>query len=412
MSELVDWGYRTVELLVLSLLPVWGTLDVAPARTGLATLSRLAWLMLLVAIAVAVARYGWRKQRALVLAGSCVVGLAAWRAYQPQGLERELPFIAPPLWLTLIWGLDQASVHARPGGKAWQQRAPALLAGLTAVAFSFAVAWPRVGSELGARRSTLQSDPGNEGAALRLAQLLDVAEGVRASSAVLRACARINSDACHCLTRAVERDLEREAYAAASELLYVTSEACSRQPSVLAMSAEIAAATSIDESFAGKVALAVERAPTAPHTWYAQALVSLRQEDFTAARQLCERAIAAQRGAAAHATLGAVLHRLGEFDAAEASLSTALRSDPENLRALYNLALLDQVRERPMPARAGYARVLELDPQYWDARYNLALLAQRAGDEAEAQRQLEALADGAGRDDARAAALRSLLGAR
>ena len=66
--------------------------------------------------------------------------------------------------------------------------------------------------------------------------------------------------------------------------------------------------------------------------------------------------------------------RLGRLDEAETALREALRVQPLEASAHFNLGLLLAERQRPAEAQAALRRALELDPRNASAAYNLAVL--------------------------------------
>jgi Flp pilus assembly protein TadD len=66
--------------------------------------------------------------------------------------------------------------------------------------------------------------------------------------------------------------------------------------------------------------------------------------------------------------------RLGRLDQAEAALREALRVQPLEASAHFNLGLLLAERQRPAEAQASLRRALELDSRNATAAYNLAVL--------------------------------------
>jgi Flp pilus assembly protein TadD len=66
--------------------------------------------------------------------------------------------------------------------------------------------------------------------------------------------------------------------------------------------------------------------------------------------------------------------RLGRLAEAEAALREAIRVQPREASAYFNLGLLLAERQRPTEARDALRRALALDPQNAAAAYNLAVL--------------------------------------
>jgi Flp pilus assembly protein TadD len=70
--------------------------------------------------------------------------------------------------------------------------------------------------------------------------------------------------------------------------------------------------------------------------------------------------------------------RLGRLAEAEAALREAIRVQPREASAHFNLGLLLAERQRPAEARDALRRALELDPRNAGAAYNLAVLVGEA----------------------------------
>jgi tetratricopeptide (TPR) repeat protein len=83
--------------------------------------------------------------------------------------------------------------------------------------------------------------------------------------------------------------------------------------------------------------------------------------------------------AAAWNNLGLLLHRMGEYDNAQAAYTTALTQDERCCQAAYNLGSLHEDRGDVELAIRQYRLALELAPDYADAHFNLAAALSRAG---------------------------------
>jgi tetratricopeptide (TPR) repeat protein len=90
--------------------------------------------------------------------------------------------------------------------------------------------------------------------------------------------------------------------------------------------------------------------------------------------------------AAAWNNLGLLLHRMGEYDNAQAAYTTALTQDERCCQAAYNLGSLHEDRGDVELAIRQYRLALELAPDYADAHFNLAAALSRAGRAADALR--------------------------
>ena len=85
-----------------------------------------------------------------------------------------------------------------------------------------------------------------------------------------------------------------------------------------------------------------------------------------------------------------VLERQGDYDAALTSYRLALRDTPNDLRVLQNMAIAFSRTGRLEEAVRAYRRALEIDPALSGAHYGLAFLLVKRGDNAGAEKHLQA----------------------
>ena len=85
-----------------------------------------------------------------------------------------------------------------------------------------------------------------------------------------------------------------------------------------------------------------------------------------------------------------VLERQGDYDAALTSYRLALRDTPNDLRVLQNMAIAFSRTGRLDEAVRAYRRALEIDPALSGAHYGLAFLLVKRGDNAGAEKHLQA----------------------
>jgi Tfp pilus assembly protein PilF len=85
--------------------------------------------------------------------------------------------------------------------------------------------------------------------------------------------------------------------------------------------------------------------------------------------------------ASAALNAGLKAHAAGDLTAAAADYNEALKYDPENKFAFYNLALIDEAASNYGLAEAKYRAALETDPAYEPALFNLAILRTSAAPE-------------------------------
>ena len=81
--------------------------------------------------------------------------------------------------------------------------------------------------------------------------------------------------------------------------------------------------------------------------------------------------------AAALVERGSTQLQSGENDEAEETLARALRLDPDQALAHYNLGVIDQRANRADEALKHYASALELDPDHGPTLYNRAMLLEK-----------------------------------
>jgi tetratricopeptide (TPR) repeat protein len=204
-----------------------------------------------------------------------------------------------------------------------------------------------------------------------------------------------NSQDCACREKALRRALTLGASESAIALHGGAAVSCQASASMQGLFAEALVRS-------GKVIQALELLPSIEahepknsSVPYVRSVAALKRGDSAEAAREATRAVDSGRGAPAHVALALASFQDGELDAAQTSLKRALEGASDDVDALYNLAVIDQRRNRYTPARTGYLRVLRVRPDHLDARANLALLALGAGaiDEARHhQRKLEELA--------------------
>ncbi len=72
-------------------------------------------------------------------------------------------------------------------------------------------------------------------------------------------------------------------------------------------------------------------------------------------------------------------HMSGRLDDALKEYEKALKAEPNNTLALYNIGLVHQTRGNAAEAEAKYRAVIALDPKFSAALFNLAILRNNAG---------------------------------
>jgi Tfp pilus assembly protein PilF len=88
--------------------------------------------------------------------------------------------------------------------------------------------------------------------------------------------------------------------------------------------------------------------------------------------------------AATELQTGLTAQSKGDLDSAAQHYQEALKYDPKNKYALYDLALIDAARSNYGDAEKKYRVALGIDPAYTPALFNLAILLKNRGDTTEA----------------------------
>lgn len=193
---------------------------------------------------------------------------------------------------------------------------------------------------------------------------------------------------CACASISIRSALNADAGKAALGLLTVATESCASEQSWEGLRAE-ALVRSGDKAAGTRAAgVVLKRAPRDAHALMALALA---YRDARSGASYAEAAAENGRGAVAASLRGLFAYGDGDFAGASAWFERALRQDPEELQAVYNLALTSQRLGRYHQAREGYLRALALDPNFVDARHNLVVLTHRGGAGSEARHHLEKL---------------------
>lgn len=73
---------------------------------------------------------------------------------------------------------------------------------------------------------------------------------------------------------------------------------------------------------------------------------------------------------------GLAAHSLGHLDEAKADYEKALKADPNNVFALYNLGLIAQTQGDKTTAERDYRAALAINPKFGAALFNLGVLLQ------------------------------------
>ena len=128
----------------------------------------------------------------------------------------------------------------------------------------------------------------------------------------------------------------------------------------------------------GQFVLDVDPPADDPDTVFDEAQAAEENGDMAAAEQLYRRAMKIDPAdPAAPFNLGNVLRAAGRHLEAESAYRAAVKANPGFARAWYNLADLLDDQRRTHEAVKCLIHALEADPDYADAMYNMALLLQR-----------------------------------
>ena len=129
----------------------------------------------------------------------------------------------------------------------------------------------------------------------------------------------------------------------------------------------------------GQFELPVGRAQESPDELFEQAQAAEAANANADAERLYRRAMKLDPSdPAAPFNLGNLFRSIGRKADAEAAYRAATRADPAYAEAWYNLADLLEDQGRTDKAVASLRRALDADPDYTDAIFNMALLLQRA----------------------------------
>lgn len=218
----------------------------------------------------------------------------------------------------------------------------------------------------------------------------------------------VGSESCACVNAQARAALDLELNAVALAVMD-GSPSCGKNGEWMGVRAEAYARTErLDEASA----LAEERLradPDDPYALYALGYVAYQRGlDAVAALRLAE-AGAKGRSVASGTLMTLLFFRANDLVSARRECQKILQQDPDQVEALYNLALIDQREDKYHAAREGYLRVLRIEPRHPDSRYNLALLTHSAGALGEARHNFKKLVELVGPVDSRSQALQVLL---
>lgn len=213
---------------------------------------------------------------------------------------------------------------------------------------------------------------------------------------------------CDQLEAAASLDLDRDQGATALAVMEKAPDKCRTMPSMRGRHAEALVRTGRNEEAMAEANEVLASQPQDPYATYALAQSQHAAGNFVDARKNAEAAVQRGRGLPAQLLLGNLAFKMGDYAVARSSYNAILKANPDDVTAVYNLALVDQQQNRYRDAREGYLKVLRLDPKHLDARFNLAILTHNAGATMEAQHHLQKLMEAAP-GDARVERLKAAL---
>ncbi len=214
----------------------------------------------------------------------------------------------------------------------------------------------------------------------------------RALRAVRAACKQTD---CACVAKAAVAGLDVDAGKETLEL-FERAKAC--QAALPGVHAEALARSARPGEGIAEAQQLLARNPEDPHALTAYALALSRRGAHVEAAATARRAIAAGRGDGAYFLLGIASLAANDLEAARQAFRKIVEAEPDDVDALYNLALTAQRQNRYGESRRHYLRVLKLKPKYTAARFNLGILAHSVGAAAEAHHHLEKLRQMAPKD--------------
>ena len=271
----------------------------------------------------------------------------------------------------------------------------ALVAGVIAV---FAVVVWR-------RRKDVQTAPD---VALAVVKRLEAAKKPERAALVASACKK---DICACAGVAGRNGLDIDAHLEVLEVLAAAGASCPDNKETGGLHAEAVARLGDNDRATKEATQVLAQDPNNPFGLYAMSLVDYRMARPAQAMTQVSRAIDAGRGATAHLLAGLIASNQNDLEGAARHFRAMLKTDPDDLDGLFNLAMVAQRSKHYTEARESFLRVANLDPTHKNARYHLAILAHSIGADDEANHHMakfESLAPG----DKRIGELKTLLGSK
>jgi tetratricopeptide (TPR) repeat protein len=385
---ILDVLWRSAALIGLGLVPWAAPLDVTGTTTTKAAVGALL-LLALVALAVWVRKRSRAASYAAALAaGVALIGSAATAGgWAP--LARAAWLMAPVVWAAI--GLCVVAA----GQKLPASRRFAVPLVTTCIAIGVVqlfVANARLRPGAAWHRAVLSRHPDRLESALALSEEMDRTGQHEAACRVLADCSSGPSHPCACGDKAAACAMQQGAYAQAAVLLRSAAAAgCEANALRVGLRAEALAGLGKPAEALGDADLALRLNPQEPHALFAKSRALLQRGDAASARVYAEQAVAAGHGLGAQLQLGMLAFQAGDLPRARAAFAAALVRHPDNVTAVYDLALVDHTSGKYRDAREGYLNALRMDPKHADSRHNLVVLTYKAGATEEAQHHLKKL---------------------
>ncbi len=415
LFALSDAAWRVVLLYALGVAPYAAPPEGVGARTPVVAAVRFAiFVAIALALTIVVRRAGARHPRLALLAALSLVGvpIAAFVFAGDRGPLARGAWVATPLvWCTIaaaLGGPAAARLSRGAGERVARRTAVGLVAvGLTLGAASIALAAPQLMSRDALWTRAMAINPGDENAARAIALRARGRGDAHGSYDTFAACLRLKPKNCGCAEGLAEdaTDLGRHLDARTALDATVT---CPPTAHRMALTAEALVGTRALDEGIREADLALAQSPDDARATYARAWGTYLKGNGTSARADAKRAVELGRGTQARLLYGLLLYVAGDLDLASAEFQAILASEPNNVQATYDSALVAQKKSQYREAREGYLRTLKLEPSMADARYNLVVLTQGLGATMEAQHHLDEFV-AAYPNDPRATSLRQLL---
>jgi tetratricopeptide (TPR) repeat protein len=409
MGEIAAFVQRTALALLLSVAPWAVPLESPTLLPGTETHVLLVYgVPLLIYIVVACVMLVRSTLQGVVALGA--LAAAAFGASYFDGVDGPLGLIvwivAPMALATVGFALHELVSLVRKD----IPQPPFVLAAFVLGGVNFWVTRDVVFTREGMLATVLATDPGNERAAVQMAELLrGEGEPARADK-VLDACATLQPAGCLCVSADLRALDDRGGYSAAKKLAEANLPRCAATRLLRARYAEVLAAAGEPEPALALVDELRKTGPELAETFFAEARARRWKHDLDGATMAAREAVKRGRGLPASLFVAEIYFEKGEDVSARAELVPLLQKDGKHLRVLYLLGRIAQ-REKSFPeARVKYERVLELAPNNLDGHAALAALAVDEGNAVEALHHADRIALIAP-DDSRPAAIRAAVAA-